>query len=198
MNQPFNFPNGKANNAQDLLDLCKQYPDDAIAYLLKKDLELWLAYIGDNDFAECAANARQIDAEDRQKLEEFLNRCHSLTAPKPEPATVTETKTENTPIPESTAIITETPQEKPPAEVPSAPPTSTESTEIATPQEQPAPAMEVVTPPQASVSESATKPVAKSVNKPAVGSNAIDSREKPSFFQVVVKFIFSIIYRDQA
>ena len=27
------------------------------------------------------ANARQIEAEDRQKLEDFLNKCHSLNSP---------------------------------------------------------------------------------------------------------------------
>lgn len=200
MNQPFNFPNGQAYDAKELLDLCKQYPDDAIAYLLKKDLELWLAYIGNNDFAECAANARQIDAEDRQKLEEFFNRCHSLTAPEPVPAAVTETKIEEStpvsesPAPESTSTIPETPQEKPPEVVPSNPPISTESLEVATPKEQPTPTLEVVTPPPQPAAESTTKPDTKT----PISSNSIDREEKPSFFQVVVKFIFSIIYRNQA
>lgn len=200
MNQPFNFPNGQAYNAKDLLDLCKQYPDDAIAYLLKKDLEFWLAYIGNNDFAECAANARQIEAEDRQKLEEFFNQCHSLTAPKPVPDAVTETKVEEnipaseSPASESTSTIAETPQEKPLEVVPSSPPISTESLEIATPKEPPAPTLEVVNPSPQAVTESANKPV---TNTP-ISTNSIDSQEKPSFFQVVVKFIFSIIYRNEA
>ena len=84
MTQPFYFPDGRlANNANDLLELCKQYPDDATNFLVREDLEKWLAYIGSHDVAACAANARQTDLGDRQKLEEFLTRCHALNVEKP-------------------------------------------------------------------------------------------------------------------
>ena len=59
MTEPFHFPDGRvANNAEDLLKLCEKYPDDATSFLIRQDLEKWLAYIGDYDIAECAANAR--------------------------------------------------------------------------------------------------------------------------------------------
>jgi hypothetical protein len=81
MTQPFHFSDGQvANDAKDLIELCQQYPDDATGFLVRQDLEKWLAYIGSHDVAECAANARQIDVSDRQKLADFLNECHSLTA----------------------------------------------------------------------------------------------------------------------
>ena len=173
MTQPFHFPNGQAaNDAQDLLELCKQYPDDATGYLVRQDLEKWLAYIGNDDVAECAASARQIDVEDRQKLEEFLNRCHALTSPKPVPADVAETKIEeNLTTPESTPTTIETPPEK---TVTSPSPATTESLEEVTPPKQPA-------------------------AKTPVKVTPVDSQEeKPSFFHVVAKFIAKILYRNKA
>ncbi|MEL6440101.1 MAG: hypothetical protein AAFQ80_12700 [Cyanobacteria bacterium J06621_8] len=92
MTQPFYFSDGRsANTANDLLELCKQYPDDAATFLVKEDLEKWLAYIGSHDAAKCAATARQTDMGDRQKLEEFLTRCHTLTTETPSPAMVPDT-----------------------------------------------------------------------------------------------------------
>ena len=173
MTQPFHFPNGQAaNDAKDLLQLCKQYPDDATGYLVRQDLEKWLAYIGDDDVAECAANARQIDVDDRQKLEEFLNRCHSLNAPKPVSTPTTETKIEeNLTAPESTSTTTETSPEK---TVTNPSPAIVESLEAATPPKPPA------------------------AKTPANGT-AVDSEEKKtSFFHVVAKFIVRILYRNKA
>ena len=103
MTQPFHFPNGQlAYNADDLLELCQQFPDDGTNYLLREDLEKWLVYIGKDDIAQFAASARQTPIEDRQKLEEFLNKCHALSSPeikspavqKEEKTTVVETKQE--------------------------------------------------------------------------------------------------------
>ncbi len=185
MTQPFHFPNGQAaNDAKDLLELCKQYPEDATGYLVRQDLEKWLAYIGDDDVAKCATNARQIDVEDRQKLEEFLNRCHSLTTPKPLPAPVAETKIEeNLTAPESISNTIETPPEK---TVASPSPAITESLDTVTPPKQPVPPLETLTPPK--------KPAAKTLVK----ANAVGSQEKSSFFQVVAKFIVRILYRNKA
>ncbi|BAZ43577.1 hypothetical protein NIES4102_05780 [Chondrocystis sp. NIES-4102] len=82
MIQPFEFPNGQlVYNAEDLLELCKQFPVDATNYLIREDLEKWLVYIGKNDLAQCALDARQAAVEDRQKLEEFLDKCHLLSLP---------------------------------------------------------------------------------------------------------------------
>ena len=82
MTNPFQFSNGQlAHNAEDLLELCQQFPDDGIHYLVREDLEKWLSYIGKEDIAQCAASARQTHLEDRQKLEEFLNKCHALSSP---------------------------------------------------------------------------------------------------------------------
>ena len=82
MTQPFQFSNGQlAHNADDLLQLCQEFPDDGTNYLVKEDLEKWLSYIGKDDIAQCATNARQTALEDRQKLEEFLDKCHALSSP---------------------------------------------------------------------------------------------------------------------
>jgi hypothetical protein len=81
MTNPFQFANGQlAYNADELLNLCEQFPGDAINYLVREDLEKWLAYIGKTDIAECATNARQEAISDRQKLEIFLNKCHALSS----------------------------------------------------------------------------------------------------------------------
>jgi hypothetical protein len=100
MTQPFQFANGQlAHNADDLLKLCEQFPSDAVNYLVREDLEKWLAYIGKTDIAQCATNARQDGSSDRQKLEIFLNKCHGLS---PESTA----STANNPLPAN--IVTDT------------------------------------------------------------------------------------------
>ena len=170
MNQPFHFPDGRvANDAKELLELCQQYPDDATGFLVRQDLENWLAYIGNYEVAECATNARQAAVDDRQKLEEFISRYHSLTEPKPVPAAVPETDIkDNLTAPESAATITNIPEkspEKPAVERPA----SSKSLADATPPKQ-------------------TVQAAKS----AVDSQPTDTEEKPSFFQVVAKLFVRI------
>ena len=178
MNQPFNFPDGRvANNTAELLELCEQYPDDATSFLVRQDLEKWLAYIGSYEAAECATNARQVDTGDRQKLEQFLNKCHSLTAQQSVPEAAPETNIkDNMTAPEAGEPIMEVPQPKTPATT-----TTIDSTELKAPDSQPtskAPKQDV----------------------PSTGSTAktSDYLEKPSFFQVVAKFIVKILYRDKA
>ena len=81
MTQPFYFSNGQlAHNADDLLQLCQQFPDDGTNYLVREDLEKWLSYIGKDGIAQCATNARQTALEDSQKLGEFFNKCHKLSS----------------------------------------------------------------------------------------------------------------------
>ena len=134
MTNPFQFSNGQlAYSAEDLLELCQQFPDDGVNYLVREDLEKWLAYIGKEDIAECAANARQTPLEDRQKLEEFLNKCHALSSPesrdipeptpvavetpvaetKPEPTPVVEAKQEPTPVAVETPVVGAKPEPTP-------------------------------------------------------------------------------------
>jgi hypothetical protein len=219
MTQPFHFPDGRiANDAKDLLELCEQYPDDATGFLVRQDLEKWLAYIGSHEVAECAANARQIDVGDRQKLEDFLNRCHSLTSPQavasdtPEPnlEEKIEETIEESPVASvstSSVPITETPledniqaptgQDLPqvlPSEQMSAPETSPEtSAEPATPV---APVLPVI--PSTSVAKTTTLPNSSTIKTP-VNSNSTSTNEvKPGFFQVVAKFIVQILYQDKA
>lgn len=94
MTQPFQFANGQlAHNAEDLLQLCQQFPHDGVNYLVQEDLEKWLSYIGQDDIARCAASARQAEGDDRQKLAEFLTKCHALACPETE-ATVAENSIE--------------------------------------------------------------------------------------------------------
>ena len=82
MTEPFYFTNGQlAYNADDLMNLCRQFPGDGIYYLMREDLEKWLAYIGNIDLAQCATKARQATVDDRQRLEKFLSQCQSATAP---------------------------------------------------------------------------------------------------------------------
>ena len=119
MTNPFQFPNGQlAYSAEDLLELCQKFPDDGIHYLVREDLEKWLSYIGKEDIAQCAASARQTPLEDRQKLEEFLNKCHALSSPQsrdlPETTTepVVEASPEPTPIATKTAVVEAKPIEQ--------------------------------------------------------------------------------------
>jgi hypothetical protein len=230
MTQPFHFPDGRiANDAKDLLELCEQYPDDATGFLVRQDLEKWLAYIGSHEVAECAASARQIDVGDRQKLEDFLNRCHSLTSPQavasdtPEPnlEEKIEEKIEESPVASgstSSVLITETPLEDNiqapagqdlPQDLPSeqmpAPETSPEtSAEPVTPV---APVLPVIpatpvakttTPEQPASSDTTTLPNSSTIKTPVTSNSTSTNEVKPSFFQVVAKFIVQILYRDKA
>ena len=78
MTEPFQFSNGQfARNGEDLIRLCQQYPDDATNYLVREDFEKWLSYIGETQFAQCAAAARKIDSGDHEKLATFVNRCQT-------------------------------------------------------------------------------------------------------------------------
>ena len=215
MTEPFHFPDGRvANNAEDLLKLCEQYPDDATSFLVRQDLEKWLAYIGDYDIAECAANARQIELGDRQKLEDFLNKCHSLTSPQavaPDSPELnleeaTEETTEESPmasVSTSSLPITEVPSEtvtQAPTsqDLPQAPlaePAPVKSAEPVTPI---APVLPVI--PTIPVAQTTTPPNSSTVKTP-VNSNGTNTNGtngvKPSFFQVVAKFIVQILYRDK-
>jgi hypothetical protein len=185
MTQPFHFPDGRvANDARDLLELCQQFPDDATGFLVRQDLEKWLAYIGNHDVAECAANARQIDVSDRQKLEDFLNRCHSLTSPPPASSAETETNMEenieeNFSVPESVSPTIETS----PEQIANANVAESEALEAAE-----ASLTELIPPEKLASLESPDKSVAN--------LNATNSEKKPSFFQVVAKFIVKILDRN--
>ena len=198
MTEPFNFPDGRmANNAEDLLELCEQYPDEATGFLIGQDLEKWLAYIGSYEVAECAANARQSDTGDRQKLEDFLNRCHSLTEPKPVPAAVVEPNIEdNMTLPESGEAITDLP--------PKWTESASKNTE-ATPPKQPSvetaidnSSAEAIATPTAEQPESKEAVTESEPETKTKANSSTNSQEKPSFFQVVAKFIVKILYRDKA
>ena len=127
MTQPFQFANGQlAYSAEDLLKLCQQFPADGTNYLVREDIEKWLFYIGKNDIAEFAATARQAALDDRQKLEEFLNKCHSLSSPSPQSA-VTETA-ETKEVTETSNPVIETTTEQTSL--------ATESPVVATPEKQ--------------------------------------------------------------
>ncbi len=102
MTEPFYFADGQlAYSAEDLLELCRKFPDDGSNYLVREDLEKWLTHIGKEDIAQCAASVRQTALDDRQKLDEFLAKCHALSSVDTESApeallstTVEETKPE--------------------------------------------------------------------------------------------------------
>ena len=69
MAEPFIFSNGQtANNAEDLIRLCKELPNDSIGYLIREDFEKWLSYIGANNIAQYATEARQANVSDNQRF----------------------------------------------------------------------------------------------------------------------------------
>jgi hypothetical protein len=190
MTQPFQFANGQvAHSAEDLLELCKQFPDDGTNYLVREDLEKWLAYIGKDDIAQCAATARQTALEDRQKLEEFLNKCHALASPDPESAVPKPPQ-----VPESIVVETvETPEQSVPGqtEIP-----VVEQPEISTPVvTENSPETSVNNPSSATTKpDSKLTPVAKS-SESSVASNSTE--KKPSFFRVIARLIVNVLYRNR-
>ena len=140
MTNPFQFPNGQlAYSAEDLLELCQQFPDDGVQYLVREDLEKWLSYIGKEDIAQCAASARQTPLDDRAKLEEFLNKCHALSSPASrdlsEKVTESSNSTVEPPIVESQPEPVSTPIRE------TTTPTAVE-TPVAKPKSEPTPALE--------------------------------------------------------
>ena len=81
MAEPFIYSNGQlAYNAEDLIKLCRQFPDDSFGYLMREDFEKWLSYIGANQIAQYATEARQNSVSDEQKLDLFITK--SQTKPK--------------------------------------------------------------------------------------------------------------------
>ncbi len=177
MTQPFHFPNGQlAHSAEDLLRLCQEFPDDGVNYLVREDLEKWLAYIGKEDIARCAANARQTPLEDRQKLEEFLTKCHALSSPEskdipnqpiqPEPVTLDAKIADTEAKPESTSPVTV-------------------KTSVREP-EQPSTPL---------VSDTADISVAEANSKQSIPSASTET--KPSFFKMIARLIVNVIYRNK-
>jgi hypothetical protein len=83
MTEPFRFPDGQlAYNVEDLIRLCQRSPDDGINYLMREDLEKWLAYIGKTDLAQRAKKIREESASsDRERLDKFLAACQPTTTP---------------------------------------------------------------------------------------------------------------------
>lgn len=188
MTQPFQFANGQvAHSAEDLLELCKQFPADGTNYLVREDLEKWLAYIGQDDIAQCASTARKAALEDRQKLEEFLNKCHALASPEQKsdqsdlsepPQNTGETVAETVETPEQQILQT---TEPPVIE-----------------QQEPAP-VETATPinnPSSVATESITK--STSVSRSSATSKSSNSIEKkPSFFRMIARLIVNVLYRNR-
>lgn len=75
MAEPFIFADGQtAQSVEDLIQLCLEFPDDSINYLIREDFEKWLIHIGATEVAEYAAEARQASVEDSQKLNLFITK----------------------------------------------------------------------------------------------------------------------------
>jgi hypothetical protein len=187
MTQPFQFANGQvAHSAEDLLELCKQFPVDGTNYLVREDLEKWLAYIGKDDIAQCAVNARQTALEDRQKLEEFLKKCHALSSPEQQ-AAVPETP-QVAESPGSTVVKTVETSEQAVSE-------KTESPVV----EQPENLTPVATTTSTATSVNNSSPVTtESDNKPTPAAKLSETSEKkPSFFRVIARLIVNVLYRNR-
>lgn len=182
MTQPFQFPNGQlAYNADDLIALCQQFPDDGTNYLVREDLEKWLAYIGKNEIAQCATSARQTGFTDRQKLENFLHKCHSLSSPQiPEVATIEKMVSEKKETKEKTSqsVVIEN--------------------KVNTPVEniQPLKVIKKTSENKSLAEKPNLEPPAKTQTKiPITSSNVRE--EKPSFFQLVAGLVINVLYRDR-
>ena len=175
MTQPFQFPNGHlAYNADDLIELCQQFPDDGTNYLVREDLEKWLTYIGKNEIAQCATIARQTGVTDRQKLEDFLHKCHSLSSSSiPEVATTEEKVSEV-----SQPTIPENKINMPVETI------------------KPVKVTQKTSESQSLTEEVNLTPPEKTEAKAPVTSPNITG-EKPSFFQLVAGFIINVLYRDK-
>lgn len=73
MTEPFKFSNGQqANNVEDLIKICEDYPQEGINYLNRGDLENWLTYIGEVNFSQKAKQAREASVSNEEKLRQFL------------------------------------------------------------------------------------------------------------------------------
>ena len=75
MPEPFIFADNRVHSAEDLLELCQQFPNEAANYLIREDFEKWLAYIGKTELATYAAQARQAPVSNEEKLQQFLVKC---------------------------------------------------------------------------------------------------------------------------
>ena len=88
MSEPFVFNNGRvANNAEDLIALCREFPGESIGYLIEEDFEKWLSHIGANEMAQYAIEARQAEVGDAQKLDILLKKYQSQSEVKVAPQT---------------------------------------------------------------------------------------------------------------
>lgn len=183
MTQPFQFANGQlAHNAEDLLKLCEQFPADGTNYLVREDIEKWLSYIGKNDIAQFAASARQAALDDRQKLEEFLNKCHSLSSQSTQSEvtetldSVIETTTEQTsPVLESPVMKNPEKQTSMAVEPPPAPKVSEPSPEVT------------------KSADTTATPTNKTSEPPA---SFTSTEDKPSFFKAIARLIVNLLYRN--
>lgn len=85
MAEPFKFANGQlAYTLEDLLKICQQSPQDSINYLLKGDFENWLDYMGETKVAQKAREARQLNLNDQERLQKFLNSSKTFPSVSPE------------------------------------------------------------------------------------------------------------------
>lgn len=219
MTEPFYFSEGRlAYNVADLLELCQQDPDAGTGYLVKQDLENWLAYIGSYDVAECATNARQAALGDRQKLEEFLNKSHSVIQEKAVPAAVTETPSSQAATTVESVVGTEEQSVSDPSTSSSQATeadideskqlAAVESTLIENSEESPETPSTPTRATEAAVEESKVLAQAESKLANERGSATPPTsttktsepinEEKPSFFQIIARFIVKILYRNKA
>ena len=82
MTEPFRFSNGQqANNVEDLIKICQDFPREGINYLNRGDLENWLTYLGEVNFSQKAKQAREAAVSDEEKLKQFLTKDQRKSEP---------------------------------------------------------------------------------------------------------------------
>lgn len=84
MTEPFKFANGQiAYNVTDLVNICRNFPDDSLEYLNRGDFEGWLEYIGQSSLAQEALTIRESDLANQERLDKFITTCQAVELPAP-------------------------------------------------------------------------------------------------------------------
>ncbi|MGF1492108.1 MAG: hypothetical protein ACFBSC_06590 [Microcoleaceae cyanobacterium] len=74
--EPFVFRDGqRAFTPEELLKICVLMPQEGIYFLKREDFEKWFEYIGQDQLARLAREARLASEIDEQRLSKFIQDC---------------------------------------------------------------------------------------------------------------------------
>ncbi len=108
--EPFVFRDGqRAFTPEELVTLCESQQPDGIYFLLREDLEKWLQYIGREELAEIAMQARLAPDTDEERLRKFMIDCNRAFN-NPEAVSTDLAESQQTPVTEAKPDSAETEQ----------------------------------------------------------------------------------------